>query len=374
MRRLRVCQLITELVPGGAERCVYELARRLDRRRFDVRVVALRGGPVADWLADDGVPVKALDVRCTWDVLRLPRLVELLRRERIDLLHTHLFHADLAGRPARSLAAVPHLVHTLHMAEGRFRPWRLAFTRLLAAGCDRLICVSESVRRWHAERSGLPPWRYTVIPNGIEAAAYVRDEQARRRLRAEWNVEDNALLVAYVGRLERQRGVDTLLAAMSHLAARGNPCRLVIVGDGPQREMVRTFVAHGEGGGHCRWVDFRRDVGSILSAADVFAMPSRWEGVGLALAEAMAAGLPVVATDVPGLSELVEPEQTGLLVEPADVVALAEAIERLGGDADLRRRLGQAGRQYVTQQCDIDSHVQAHECLYQQVAAEILRR
>ncbi|HUS47085.1 MAG TPA: glycosyltransferase [Phycisphaerae bacterium] len=370
MGRVRICQLVTELGPGGAERIVYELATRLDKGRLDVQVAALRGGEVAGWLAEAGVKTTILGVLGKWDIRKLCGLADLLRRERIDLLHTHLFHADLAGRLAAGLAGVPHLVHTIHTAEGRFRPWQFAFARLASGRCDRLICVSQSVRTWHARRSGLPLWRYAVIPNGIDADAFGRDEQARRRLRAEWGAGEDDVIVVFVGRLHRDKGIDTLLAAMSHLSARGNPKDLVIAGDGPERNMVKTFVSHGEGGTHCRWLGLRRDVRDILSAADVFAMPSRWEGFGLALGEAMAGALPVVATRVPGIRDLITDGDTGLLVDRDDVTGFAEALNRLVSDADLRNRLGSAAKRHVTERYSIGEMIAAHERLYADVVGD----
>ena len=370
MRRLRICQLITELGLAGAERGVYELSRRLDRGRFDVRVVALRGGRIADWLAAAGIRVTVLGVRGKWDVIKLPRLTELLRRERIDLLHTHLFHADLAGRPAARAAPVRHLVHTVWTAEGRFRPWQFAYGRFMSGSCDRIVCLAESVREFHARRSGLPKQMYTVIPWGIDVKAFSRDARSRRRLRAKWSIADDDVLVAYVGRLEFYKGVDTLLAAMSHLAARGNPIHLVIAGDGSRRSIVENFISHGEGGRHTRLLGFVEDVRGVYSAADIYVMPSLWEGWGLALGEAMSARLPAVGTNVPGIRDLLVHEETGLLIEREDAVALAESIERLADDADLRERLGRAGRKRIAAEFPIDAAVAAHEALYTEVAGE----
>jgi glycosyltransferase involved in cell wall biosynthesis len=371
MRRLRICHLITELGPAGAERCVYELARRLDRNCFDVQVAALRGGAVADWLAAAGVPVAVLDIRGRWDAGKLLHLVDLLRG-RVDLLHTHLFHADLVGRLAASLAGVPHLVHTVHTAEGRFRPWQFAAARLLADRCDRIICVSPSARDFHARRAGLPPSRYTVIPNGVDAEAFARDAQARRRLRQQWELADEQVLLAYVGRLDYEKGIDVLLATASHLAARGQAVHLVIAGDGPKRRHVENFIAHGEGGRQCRWLGHVQDVRGVLSASDGLVMPSRWEGFGLAAAEAMACSLPVIASDVPGLRDLVTPGRTGVLVERNDAVALAEAIEDLVGDAARRQAMGQAGRARIAKDFPLSAMIEAHEQLYLQVAADIV--
>jgi glycosyltransferase involved in cell wall biosynthesis len=370
MRRIRICQLITELAPAGAERCVYELATRLDKGRFDVQVAALRGGLVAEWLARAGVTVTVLNVRYKLDLLRLPALTEVLRRGRFDIVHTHLFHADLAGRPAAHLAAVPHIVHTVHVAERRFRPWQYAYARFLSGYCDRMICVSRAVRDHHAKRSGLPLWRYAVIPNGIDAEAYRRDEDARRRLREEWGAGEEPLF-AFVGRLDHQKGIDILLSAMSHLGARGCPRRLIVAGDGPRRRLVENFIDRGEGGRSCRYLGFVDDVRALLSAVDVLVMPSRWEGFGLVAAEAMAAGLPVIGTRVAGLSEVVVDGQTGVLVDREDVVGLAETISRLAEDAELRGRLGDAGRERVAREYPISATIAAHEALYAEVAGEV---
>jgi glycosyltransferase involved in cell wall biosynthesis len=370
MNRIRICQLITELRPSGAEMCVYEMARRLDRSRFDVHVAALRGGAVADWLAKEGIPVTVLGVRGKWDVFRLHRLVNLLREKRIDILHTHLFHADLAGRAAASLAAVPHMVHTVHIAEARLRPWQFVFARFFADRCDRIICVSDCVRTHHASHSGLPLWRYQVIENGIDTAAYSHDPQARVRLRKQWGVRDDEPLVAFVGRLDHQKGVDTLLSAMSHLGARGIHRHVVIAGEGPQRYMVENFTRYGEGGKEAIMLGFTRDVRGVYSAADIYVMPSRWEGFGLTAAEAMAAGLPVIATRVLGLKTVVVNGVTGVMIEPNDGIALAEAIETLAKAPELRQRLGRQGLARVQAKYTIAANIAAHEKLYIEVASQ----
>ncbi len=368
MSRIKICQLITELRPAGAERCVYELARRLDRDRFDVHVMALRGGRVADWLKEEGIPVTVLDVRGRWDLMRLYSLVGHLRAGQFDILHTHLFHADLIGRAGAKLVGIPHLVHTVHVAEGRFRPWQFAFARFGANHYDRIVCVSESVQAYHAMRAGLPDRLYTTIFNGINVEQYKRDEEARKRLRDEWGIADDQVLLAFVGRLDRQKGIDVLLGAVSHLGARGEQVRLVVAGDGDKRNLVENFMRYGEGGAGTKWLGFVEDIPGLLSAADVLVMPSRWEGFGLAAAEAMAAAVPVIATDVAGLREVVVDDQTGIVVEPDNGQAVAGAIEKLSADADLRARLGQGGLERVRKFFPIEKNISAHEELYQQVA------
>ncbi len=367
---IRVCQLITELGPAGAERCVFELSRRLDRRAFEVHVVALRGGEVAGWLARHDVAVHIAGLRGKWDAWRLARAWAMVRATRPDVVHTHLFHADLAGRIGAWMTGRVPLVHTVHIDERRFRPWQFAFQRLAAARCDRVVCVSESVRRAHARRAGLPQSAYEVIPNGIDVEAYARNDTARGVLREQWGVPAEAVLVAMVGRLDYQKGVSTFLDALAHLAGRGVIVEAVIAGDGPRRPLVESYLRTGEGGRRCRHLGFVRDVPSVLSAADVLAMPSRWEGFGLAAAEAMAAGLPVVGTDVSGLRDVIVDGQTGVLVAPDDAPGLAGALERLARDAGLRERMGQAGRRRATERFHIRDNVRRHENLYLELVAK----
>ena len=236
MARIRICQLITTLEPGGAESCVFELATRLDRDRFDVQVVGLRGGALVDKLRAAGVTVQTLGIRRKWSVgnpVKLRRLTALLKRERIDLLHTHMFHADLAGRLAARRAGLRRVVHTVHVAEKRFRPWHFSFARWGRRHCDRIVCVSKSVHQWHAAKSRLPADVYEVIPNGIDVAAFARDDSARQTLRKQWGAGPDDVVAAFVGRLDKQKGVDTLLDAAARLAGNtqdGRACNSVARG------------------------------------------------------------------------------------------------------------------------------------------------
>ena len=377
MSRIRVCQIVTDLKPSGPGRRVCDIAARLDRDRFDVSVIALRGmhgGPLAESLEFASVPVRVLNMRGVFAPLRLGRLAGLIRDAQADLVHTHGFRADFAGRPAARLAAVPNLVHTVHEAGGRFRPWQFAYARFLSGYCDRIICVSPSVQEYHSGRSGLPASMYSVIPSGIDVEAFAPDPEARRRLRKQWGVEDSRPVVAYVGRLDRQKGIETLLSAFSHLAARGHAMDIVIAGEGPGRRIVENFIRHGEGGNRCRLLGFVDDVRAVLSAVDIYATASNSEGHPLSPTEAMAAGLPVVATKAPGLRDIVIDGVTGLLAAPQDVFGLAERIERLGDDPELRRQLGGYGRMRVIAQYPISTMIQTIETLYTGIVTRRLSR
>ncbi|MDP6046817.1 MAG: glycosyltransferase [Phycisphaerae bacterium] len=367
MSKIRICEIVSDLKPSGLGRRVCEIAARLDRDKFEVSVIALQGGTLSESLEQASIDVKVMNVSGIFGLMRLGRLAGLIRNCQADLVHTHGFRADLAGRPAARLAAVPSLVHTVHKAEGRFKPWRFAYARFLSGYCDRVICVSPSVKEHHAGRSGLPLDKYSVIPSGIDVDAYKPDPDARRRLRQQWGVTDSQPVVAYVGRIDRDKGIETLLSAFSHLAARGSAMDMVIAGEGSGRRIIENFIRHGEGGSRCRLLGFVEDVRPVLSAVDIFTTADNSEGHPIGPTEAMAAGLPVVATKAPGLRDIVIDGVTGLLAAPRDVFGLAERIERLGGDSELCKLLGQCGRQRVEAQYPVSAMIDAIETLYSDV-------
>ncbi|MCD6377529.1 MAG: glycosyltransferase [Planctomycetes bacterium] len=367
MKRFSICHFITELQPAGAERCVYELALRLDKRRFDIHVAALRAGAVAGWLEGKSIDVMVLNLRNRFDLPALFRLVKFLRDREVHLLHTHLFHADLVGRIAARLAGVPHLVHTVHVAERRFRPWQYAWARIASKWCERIICVSKAVRDHHASRTHLPSNMYQVIYNGIDTNQYRPDSQSRERFRERLQIEKDELLISFVGRLDYQKNPQMFLKAVEIVRKRHGNIKVAIAGDGPEARAVERFLREGNNAQWATWLGFTDEVPALLNASDIFVLPSRWEGFGLSAAEAMATGLPVIATRVPGLTELILDGKTGLLIESEDVEALILAIEKLIGDEAMRVSLGSAARQWVQEKFSIDMSIVAHERLYDEI-------
>jgi len=364
---LRICEMITELGPAGAERCVYELATRLPSERFAVEVVALRGGAVADALAAAGVPTRVMDVRGKLDLLRWRPLVRTLREGRYDILHTHLFHAGLVGAAAARRAGVPRWIHSEHVVERRRRPWRFWWGRRVGRRADAIVCVSEGVRADHQRRTGLGDEHYAVIHNGIDVGRYTRNEAARAAWRRRWGLNDGDVAAVFVGRLDGQKGIDVLLAGFEPAAGEIDGLHLVLAGDGPQRRAVERWRTASGVGGRVRVLGHVDDVPGVLAGGDLLVQPSLWEGFCLAVAEAMAAGLPVVATNIPGLNEVATSE-TALLIPPGRVGPFTEALAALAASAALRRRLGAAGRARVERRFTLDRFVAAHAALYEQVA------
>lgn len=350
--KARVLHLITRLPVGGAERLLVDVVRRLDPARFESVVCCIQAkGELAAELEAAGIPVhclermrsKRFDWRAVFDLRRF------LRRERITLVHSHLYHANLYGRLAAFLSGVP-AVATVHNVYARTKLHRRLLNRWLARSSARVIAVSEEVRRDLIEHDGIDAAKVVLIHNSIDLrriATRLTREEARARL----SIAEHAFAVGCVGRLEEQKGHRYLLEACAALK-RDIPLRLFVVGDGRlRRELERQAAALGLAAS-TSFLGERKDVAEILKALDLFVMPSLWEGLSLAMLEAMAAGLPIVISDVGGVSQAID-AQSGLKVPPGDPGAIARAIRLLAAQPESRRSLGLAARRRVEAEFDV---------------------
>ncbi len=352
----RVLYVITELDPGGAEKALYHLVARLDSSRFQAEVACLSGqGQVGEWLERREVPVHYLRGRAAAWPLALARLTRLARRGRFDIVHTFLFHANLLGRMAARLAGVPRVVCSVRVEEPR-RSHQL-LNRLTRRLADRFVCVSRSTAEFFQRHCAAAPDRIVVIPNGVDASEFAPPQDppaaAGRRLR-----------VVSVGRLDRQKGYDTLVDAARLCAARGLEFETIVAGEGPERAALERRIADAGLAGAFRLIGRCDDVPALLRSADLFVSSSRWEGMPNAVLEAMATGLPVVAAAVGGSPELVEPDECGLLVPPDDPAALADAMADLLLGPARRVRFGQRGRERVLAYFTWERNADAHMALY----------
>lgn len=381
---LRVMQLITELRPAGAERIVYHLARDLPAQQFRVQVCSLRPavGAVSRWLHGAGIAVHSLNMSAARkvDPLAPLRLAALLRAERIELLHCHLFHAGFIGRWAARLARTPALVSTVHIVERRFRPWRFWLDRLTLRSDEVIVCVSDAVRRFIHRRTGIAEHRLRVIHNGVdlERAARAAEPYARRaaaeRVRRELGLDPDAPLVVAVGRLEPQKGYHDLIAAWVEVR-RNSPARaapqLLIAGEGSERRALAALRRSQHVTGCVHLLGHRDDVPALLAAADLFVLSSHYEGFGLVVAEAMAAGLPVVATAVDSIPEVLGDGGAGVLAPPGDPPALANAIRRvLALPRPERARMGAIGERRAREKFSLPAMLHAYGSLYQELVPD----
>jgi glycosyltransferase involved in cell wall biosynthesis len=362
---LHVCDTLSV---GGAERLILGLAQQIDRSRFAVRVCALgsrRGNLLQPELERAGVAVEMLGAQRFYDPGAIAGVVRTVRAHNVDLIHTHLTSADVIGRVAGKLTGRP-VVSTLHNEPydyERQRRDRRALQRLTARhATTKLIAVSERLRELYIERWGLPADQITAIMNAVPLAPFLAVEPPRER-------PDGQLTITTIGRLSPQKAHDVLLEAAALLFPRRPNLRLRLVGQGRLEGELRAQAARLGIADRVEFAGVRGDVAAVLAESDIFVLSSRWEGVPVTAAEAMAAARPVVLTDVGGCRDLVRHGAHGLLVPPGDPAALAAALEELADSPARRRELGIAARERARRELDMETFALRHEALYSDVLA-----
>jgi len=360
---IRIVYLITELDTGGAQKVLLQLLSRLDRQRFSPSVACLYNGAgtVAQEIRMLGIPVADLGMTAKWRVDAFWRLYRLLKKERPVILHTHLFHANIPGRVMGRLAGVPVIISTEHTM-GMESEWRYRVNRITHPLADRVVCVSPQIASFVTRRAGIPDAKTVVIQNGIDLQRF-RSMPDRQGARVALGLPVDHLLICTVARLDPVKRLDILLGALARLPG----VHLVVVGEGQERRKLARLASELGVEQRARFVGDQRDVLPWLAACDLFVLSSDWEGLPMAVLEAMAAGLPVVATDAGGMPDLVEPNVTGRLVPPGQVDALAQAIAGLLGDAQLRREMGRAGAKRVADAFGLDQMTERTVQLYDEL-------
>jgi glycosyltransferase involved in cell wall biosynthesis len=358
---VRALHVITRLTLGGSSESTVAQVLALGRAGYDCRLAVGVAESEPSTLADARrrgcpvIPVAALGRRLSpsRDLAALLTLLRLVRRERPMILHTHTSKAGFTGRLAARLAGVPIVIHQPHghIFYGYYGAVGSALfvriERLAARWADRIVTLTERGSHEHLVRGIGRREQFVAIPSGVPTAALRAGAPGPGRARARLGIAGGALVIAGAGRLVRVKGFDLLLAALPRVLSELTDAHVVLVGDGPEREALQAQATRLGVADRVVFAGAVRSAGEVLehlAAADVCAAPSRNEGMGRALVEAMALGLPVVGAAVGGIPDVVGSDEAGRLVPAGDAEALAAALIELGLDAPLRRRLGDAAR------------------------------
>lgn len=368
--RTRLLWFIDSLNVGGAETLMVSFARGYDRERFEVVVACLKpvtGSTIEAQLLEAGVRIIPLNARNLRDVRAFRRLLAVLRDERIELVHAHLVDASIWAAVASRISGIPSVV-TLHTSPQpeRFRQIRERLMRVLIDRWATLvIVVSDALGQDYLHRGGLRAAKIRTAHNGVVLTRFERPrDQARAELAREFSVPEDVPLLVSVSVFREPKGIDVLLRAMaSSEVADGH---LVIFGDGEMRESWMTLAGSLGLDGRVHWAGYRSDVERFLAGCDVFVHPTFEDAFPTVLLEAMAAGLPVIASSVGGIPEIVNPELTGRLVPPRNEEALAAAIVELLGDGQLRLHLGEAGRRVALEKFSTAAWIARLEKIYEE--------
>jgi glycosyltransferase involved in cell wall biosynthesis len=357
-------------VMGGAERVAVDVSVSLDRERSEPLFCAIKAPRTPTREADlqaAGVRYFPLDFATIRDPRVIPTLVRLLRRERVDILHAHLWDANLVGVIAGRLAGTRVVVAHEHTWSYEGQPFRVLTDRLVIARlASAMVCPSREDRRKMIEVERIPEQAIRVVPNGIPPLP----KPSGADLRAELGIPGEAQVFGAVAVLREQKRLDVLIDALRVLVERLPDPHLVIAGDDAgigNRARLEQVIAERRLGDRVHLIGRRSDVADVLAALDVACLSSDYEGMPLSVMEYMAAGKPIVATRVGGIPEIVDDGVEALLVARRDPGALADAIERLLIDPALATSLGEAAKARQRRELSLDALVDRVESLYEEL-------
>jgi glycosyltransferase involved in cell wall biosynthesis len=368
-RPLRVLWLLDSMNAGGAENLAATFARNVDRKRIEPTIAwlaSIDGNATAPLLASTGVATHEFAAHSLRDLAAFRRLLAFISDGRFDVIHSHLTYASIWGTIAGRISRVPS-VATLHAAPPATGRAARARDRLMRFVLDRwsscVIAVSASLRTAYLAEGGLRPRKVVVLHNGIEPGRF-ETGWTSERLHEEFGIPTQTPVVVTVSVQRPGKGIETLIDA----AAAVPQAHFLVVGDGPLRAEWEQLSRSRGLAGRMTWTGHRHDVASLLPGCDLFALPTKADAFPTVLLEALAAGLPVVASRVDGVPEIIEDGATGLLVTPGDAGALARAIAALLGDERRRTTMRDAARSTVRGHFSVDSWIAGLESIYRSCA------
>jgi len=365
MSKRKIIQVIATLKVGGAEGQLFEFVKRIDKRKYDIIVCALtEGGYYADELERLGIKIVVLNKRGKLDIGMLIKLVRLMRIEKIELVYTYMFTANTWGRIAALLAGVPIIVAGERAADRWKSKFHLLVDKVLSKYTDKIIANSDGVVDFYVLEAKISRNKFLVVHNGVNMSMFKHQKDRAAEIRQELNICSEKAVVGTIGRLMPQKGYQFFLKAVKIIAKEFPNTVFLIVGVGYELEELENLSIKLGIGDKVIFAGFRDDIPEILSIVDVFVSSSLYEGLPNVVLEAMANGLPVVATNIEGTCEVVLEGKTGFLVPPRDYVALAEKVTFLLNNQELAHKMGETGKEKVREEFGFDIMVRKIEGIY----------
>jgi len=371
-RKLNILHYIETSGPGGAETVLLNIAKGIDKSRFNSTAVLHESDWLHEQLLSNGVETEIIPSRHSWDIFFLMKFIGYCRRHKIDLIHSHLFGANLYSCLAGAVLRLP-VVATFHnelFFRGRLEKFMTIKSALIRKFASRMVFVAEFMKKDYLNYMRLSGDRMLTVYNGIDLKEY-NGETDKSALKKELGIEEGDPIVGHVANFRAPKGHNYLIEAASRVCQSIPGARFLLIGhpgDGTIKKEIEGKIAGLGLEENVQILGFRKDVSRMLRLMDIFVLSSTSEGLPLSVIEAMASSKPVVVTNVGGLPEIVVPDRTGYLVEAKDAGALAEKIIILLEDEALRKQMGEAGRKLVEEKYSLRAMIDSYQKLYEDLA------
>jgi len=376
MRKINILYVVTQLELGGAQKQLLSLIHRIDKERYKLFLFTAQTGVLMDEALSISdltlYPSKHLKRPISFlsDFLTIIEIARFIKKNEIDIVHTHSSKAGILGRWAGALAKAKTIIHTVH--GWSFNDFQNPFLRKLYRGLEKIsakitnkiIVVSDHDRQKGLDHKIGSYDQYSLLRYGIDRARFgIRDLSIRKEL----EISNDALVIGTIACFKPQKAPEDFVRLASLLSQILPQARFLMVGDGVLRKKIERSIAQFNLGSRFILTGWRKDIARILSAMDIFVLTSLWEGLPVAILEAMVSRVPIVATHTGGISEVIAEGETGFLVPCHDMSSMLEKIRVLLQDASLKNRIIQNAKQCVDEKFDMETMVKAHEDLYQKL-------
>lgn len=367
MKKIKIIYIIYSLEFGGAQKVIASYVKNLSKQNYELSVCAIRqGGPMKKVLEGLGARVFILNKRIGFSIKIIFKLINLLKKGNFDIIHLHDHTANKWVVPVVLMLGIKRIVRTEHVILDKRRnekvyPWIYMFLNLFN---KKIIAVSEFVKNFHSEKDYLNKNKYVTIYNGIKCEEFTPTVD-KTKLRRELGLEEARYVVGNIGRLHEAKGQRYLLEAANLILHDEPSTHFVIIGDGPLKSVLVNYSKELGISERVIFSGVREDIANMMNLIDIFVLPSLWEAHPITILEAMAAGKPVVATNVGGNEETIIDGITGFIVPPKDPESLANAILTLIRDVELSRQMGVKGREWVRKNFDECKMIEKTQKIYQ---------